>query len=303
MRDEHIFGNLGDKTVEELREILANEDMLPLDDESNTELIFRITELIIQKENKSTQQREEELGEFWTKLTESHGDKIPVNIKDTVRNREIISEPLGNSVNRHSKPRRFPKRQLVIAAAIVFILIISNIIAVQAFDFNIFRVIVGFTDDLFKRAIVTPDMEDDPINVSDEDTGGEFASFQDALDEFGIEHIHAPTWLPEGYQYARAEAGSLPNCDFLLAIYTDGGRELSIGITIYDDVLDVDSFYYEKSMGTPIVYTYSEHEIYIFVNVDMTIATWVDGLYNCDIQGNISEEEIKSIIKSLYSED
>jgi hypothetical protein len=37
--------------------------------------------------------------------------------------------------------------------------------------------------------------------------------------------------------------------------------------------------------------------------MDKVVATWVDGMTECDIHGDISADEIKIMINSMYTED
>jgi hypothetical protein len=95
----------------------------------------------------------------------------------------------------------------------------------------------------------------------------------------------------------------MPGRAKVLSVYTNGEREITISVISYSQILNEYSRDIEKSEGTPVVYNYNGMDFYIFSNLEMLVATWIDGMRDCDIQGNISEDEIKTIINSMYSED
>jgi hypothetical protein len=88
MSCELTDAELESKSITELQAMLADEKLLPLDDETNTDYIIRITEVIIRKENKPAEQREAERVAFWTRFLERYGDEIPIRLED------VLSKPV-----------------------------------------------------------------------------------------------------------------------------------------------------------------------------------------------------------------
>jgi hypothetical protein len=72
---------------------------------------------------------------------------------------------------------------------------------------------------------------------------------------------------------------------------------------LYSEVPEGRTQYVEKSENDPIVHSYSGIEFYVFKNLGKTVATWTNGMLDCEIQGDVSDEEMKAIINYIYSEE
>jgi hypothetical protein len=300
---------LENKTVGELRALLADERLLTSDSDGSNELIFKISEAIHAKENKSNAQLEAERVRFWAGLIVRYGDKIPVKLEDVVRKSKIRSENglLGAGAARrrsgYSFRLRKPVRRLAVAVALAAALLVCNSLIALAFNFNFLQTIVSFTDDLFVKTIVSTDNAPNFESPSHIGNSGEFASFQDALDELGIVRPQAPEKLPESFAVEMVQATERRDYVMAAAQYRNGDKTITITIRSYTNAPSERTDYTEKNAGVPDIYAYSGVEFYIFENMDRTVATWTDGMKDCSIQGNISAEEIKSIINSMYTED
>jgi hypothetical protein len=288
MSHELTDAELESKSIAELEAMLADDDLLPLDDETNTDYILRITGVIIKKENKPAEQIEAENIVFWTKFLERYGDEIPILLEDVLH-----TEPVR-------KPRKMPLRKLGIAAAAIAALFICNSVVALAFNVNVLRTVVSFTDELFTKKIVPEQtlVPDEPNKGADSYIG-EYASLQDTLDANGITQPKAPMWLPEGYVYSGVEINVSDDRIMVAGIYDSTDDNLAFIITSYANPPE-QLAYYEKNEGVPDIYERNGIEHYIFKNMDRTVATWFIGTSDCAIQGNISNEEMISIINSLY---
>jgi hypothetical protein len=292
------------KTVEELYAMLADDTLLPIDDDSNTDLILEITEAIVKKENKSPEQEEAERVAFWTRLLDRYGDQIPIRLEDVVP-RPVETPKSPHAANPNTAHTRRPRpvlfRKAGIAAAAVIALFVCNTLIALAFNFNALRAVISFTDELFIKTIVS---EQSPAiggpNSGVGNSIGEYSSLQDALDANGITQPKAPTWLPEGYEYSKTEIHVLPNQTLIAGIYSKADNELIFTVTSFTDTPPEYSRFTEKSEGEPIIHEQNGIEHYIFKNLDRTVATWLIGTSDCNMQGNISNEEMLSIINSLY---
>jgi hypothetical protein len=163
--------------------------------------------------------------------------------------------------------------------------------------------LVDFTDDLFIKTIVSSENTPTPENSPQIDDLPEFATFQDALNAIGIVRPRAPGQLPEGFELDFIQVAERPDYVIATAQYKSGESFMTITFRLYSEASDGRTQYVEKDGGDPIVYSYSDIEVYIFENIDTTVATWVDGMLDCNIQGTVSVTEIKTILKSMYTED
>ncbi|WP_066716856.1 DUF4367 domain-containing protein [Clostridium sp. Marseille-P299] len=294
------------KTVEELREMLADENILPLDDVLNSDLILKITEVIIKKENKTDDQRETERIAFWARLLINHGDKLPIRLDDVVKRRNVTTtkqEYLG--WNYSEVLHRVKFRRFAAVAAVILLLLMGNTISAYAFNFNILQTIAGFTDNVFHKTFVS--MENEEIThlsvLPEKIESSTYESFQDALDVYGISEVKEPTWLPSNYQFVGVQVSDTSEYDIIASIYKNEEKSITVTVIKYSEIPSGQTRSFEKSEGTPFIFSYNGIDHYIFSNVDKTMVTWTIGMNECDVQGDVSFDEMKSILESMYMED
>lgn len=73
----------------------------------------------------------------------------------------------------------------------------------------------------------------------------------------------------------------------------------SLLITHYKTTDDLDLYTFEKDNSVVEQYTSGQKTFYILSNDDTVTATWSDGLLVESISGNLTMEEIKTIIDSI----
>ena len=124
----------------------------------------------------------------------------------------------------------------------------------------------------------------------------------DKVSEYNNEIACVPKWLPDGYV-----AGDLriSEQDFYTTIrsefYKDiNSNQLYIDYRIYPSSDQISL--YEKDSIEVIEYVYSGITHYIMSNLDSTTIVWYNGNMESSIVGNISLDEAKKIINSIYGE-
>ncbi|MDR1158497.1 MAG: DUF4367 domain-containing protein [Oscillospiraceae bacterium] len=288
--------------------MLADDTLLPLDDPSNTDKILEILAIIRRKENKPAELREAERSAFWTRLLDRYGDQLPFRLEDVVRPREgkTSNGDAGSQASRTRFGRRLSwhriGRRFAAVAVLVTALLLVNTLVAYAFQVNILSAVVPFTDDLFHKTVVVSTV-DTPGSVGPPQgsrVNGGSTLLQTALDELGITQPNAPGWMPSGFVFDNLQVADAQSCKILAAQYKRGKEAITLTFALYDQPLTELTRTHEKSTGTPLEYERDGIIHYIFNNFDVTVVTWFDGVCDCDIQGNISVKEMKSIIDSMY---
>jgi hypothetical protein len=123
---------------------------------------------------------------------------------------------------------------------------------------------------------------------------------QAALNDMGITRPRPPGWLPDGFAFDGLQTTDMQNNKIITMQYKRGEETIILTFFVYKQSSTGSTRIYEKSAGTPLEYERNGIIHYIFNNLDVTVATWLDGLCECNIQGKISVEEMKSIIDSMY---
>jgi hypothetical protein len=309
MWEQFSAADLEGKSIDELKTLLADERLLMSDSDASNDLILRIAAVIHAKENKTEAQLEAERAAFWSGLAARYGSAIPVLPEYAPRERGqgVAGEKPGTKSDAARFFRRLKSRnpagRLAIAAILAAALLLGNAFAAFAFHINVLRMVVDFTDDLFSKTFVSGENTPNPENAPQiGDTPG-FTELQDALDEYGIISPRAPGHLPGGFECDFVQASVQPDYVKISAQYESGERVVTMTVRLYSDAPEGRAQYIEKSEGDPVVYSYFGIDFYIFKNIDRTVASWTDGMADCKIQGDVSDEEIKTIINSIYSEE
>jgi hypothetical protein len=308
--DYDVFGvdDLRAKSVDELGAMLADDNLFPIDDQGSNEVIDRITTLIIEK-NIPEQELEAKRTAIWEGLLRRHGDTIPIRLEDVTKKRKKA----GNSIasNKRSakdvrgNERRFGmRRSFVAVTAVVVFVLIGNTITTFAYGTNILQAVISFTDEVFRKDYVGYETET-VIQTSETPVlNSEFTTLQEAFDAFGITSQVAPTWLPEGFEPVSLKAASLTNKNRIIARYQNGEDTITISIVSFTANPGSQSHYFEKDSKPMEIFTYNGIEYYVFSNLEKNVATWIDDMNDFMIQGDISTDDIKNIIKSMNkSED
>jgi hypothetical protein len=300
---------LAGKSYAELQALLADERLLMSDGDASNDLIFRITAAMHAKENKTERQLEAERIRFWAGMVARYGDKIPVNLENVIQNRETrLASSGGGSAGRMYR-RRFLSRntlkRLVAVAALAAVVLVGNSLAAYAFNINFLRIAVDFTDSLFVKTIMPAEgvRPGDTDGSDGLDGSGAFAAFHNAFDAFGISRPRFPEQLPGGFGLDFFQVNERPDYAKISAQYKNGDKIVTAIVFSYSAVPEARTRHLEKSAGSPTVYARSGIEFYLFDNMERMVATWTDGYVDCEIQGNVSDEEMKAIIDSIYTED
>lgn len=203
------------------------------------------------------------------------------SVEPTERNPEL------EVMNR--RPRQWMRRLTAAAAAIAVVVVCS--VTASAFGFDIWETIVKWTQETLHLGSGS---DVGVFSEAEKDT-----SLQDVLLDYNITELLAPTWFPEGYELSDIITDETPMRLIIFAVYQNGQKEIQVHIKGY---LNGDPQQVERSDS--LIETYESNGItyYIFSNYDQLRAVWTTGIYECYISGELTVEEIKSMIDSINKE-
>ena len=260
-------------TTEELEEILRLDAQAPEEQESDTEIILYIMEVLADR-----------------KQNTCHTGKTALKAYESFKQNYMPEE--DNTVISYKEPiktkKRFSRwvRSIAAVLAVVIILALGSVTA-KAFGFNIWETVVKWTQETFHFG---------EWGNSDTDSNLSYSSLQEALDQGKITTKLAPTWLPSGYELVEIRVEQTPQRKTYLAKYKNEKQVLTITV---HDYLNSDPIYVEQHEGLV-----GEHEIsgityYLFSDNDVAKAVWINGSYECNILGNVTIEDLKLMINSI----
>lgn len=259
-------------TTEELEEILRLDAQALEEQESDTETILYIMEVLAARKRNNGH-----TGKTALEAYESFKQNYMPEVDNIETTRNVSAK---TSIT-------FPRwlRSLTATAAVLAILVAGSVTA-QAFGINIWEAVVKWTQETFLFG------EWGDSNIK---SNMPYASLQEALEKGNVPVSLVPTWIPVGYEIVEITAERSPAKKIYAAIYNYGGRELRITV---QDYLDRVPAYVEQSDGLVEEYEASGITYYLFKNNDRMQAVWIVDSYECRITGELTIEELKLMIDS-----
>ena len=260
-------------TTEELEEILRLDAQALEEQESDTETILYIMEVLTERKgnNGHTGKTALEAYESFKQNYMPEDDNIEVSYSEPVKTKNGFSRWL---------------RSLTAAAAVLAILVLGAVTA-KAFGFNIWEVVVKWTQETFHFG---------EWGNSNEDANLPYASLQDALEQGKITTSLAPNWFPDGYELAEIRVEQTPLKKIYMAKYSNGEKILRITV---QDYFDRNPVYVEQSEGLVEEYEVSGITYYLFKNNKRTQVEWIVDSFECRITGELTIDELKTMINSI----
>ena len=193
-----------------------------------------------------------------------------------------------------SKPRRksnvIPFRRIAAVAASL-VLVFSLTTTAHAFSFrDVWNAVVTWAQETFSFST--------GVEVSEPKANSEleYESLQEVLAHNRIDNSILPVWYPCEYILTEIITDKNPQQETYLAIYSNGQKKLKISVQSF---LSERPEQIEKSDDLIEIYAIAGVEYYIFGNHSQNSAVWINDIFECNISGEISVNELKSMIDSI----
>lgn len=282
-RRDSEFAKYDAMSTEELQQILREDASKPVGEESDSQALFYIMEVLAKR------RKERNEGKSAAEALESFK-------KNYYTEAETTSDSESAAVTRKRISTGRWRRGLVAAVAAICILIVGNSITASALGFDLFEIIAKWTQETFHWGYAGQIEE---TNAPSHEYSNPFASLYEALAKQNIPTELVPTWMPDGYQEGEIKTYETPNQRQVYANYQNGDNCIRVRVTDYLDTHPVQS---EQSDSLVEVYTHNGIDYYIFSNYEQLKAVWIYENYECFITGNLSVSEIKEMIESIGKE-
>lgn len=194
-------------------------------------------------------------------------------------------------------------RTLRIAVALAALLTLLTV-ATAAAGYDIWRMLAEWTAEkitLLPGQIEYADSDD--IHIPEEP--GEYTDIQEALTAYGINHPVVPQWMPEGFVL---EELIIDDDNFrgeinFVTLYSNGENTIIFQVNVYlehENGRKEDFSHIYKDEGDPIPYVVGDVTHLLTTNAGRSVALWANGPMECFINGDITIEELKQMIDSIY---
>lgn len=283
-RVDNEFEKYDAMSTEELQQLLREDASKPEGDETNMEALLYVMKVLAnrrqaQNEGKSP---EEALGSFMQNYY----------VED-----DKSSGSERNSSSRKHNPGFRRWMSGLIAAAAMFVLIIGSSLTASALGFDLWDIIVKWTQETFHFGYAIDSNESANPNSESMEL---FVGLQTALDDYDISTALVPTWIPKGYEEVDVSIEDTPRRRQFVAKYVYGDNTIRIRIA---DYFDGAPSQVEQSGSVLEVYTSNGIDYYIFSNYNQIQAVWINDDFECYIMGPLSISELKEMIDSIRKVD
>lgn len=279
-RNEDVFAKYNAMSTEELQQILREDASKPEgQEETSMEALFYIMEVLAQRRRARNEGKTpEEALEAFHKYYEE--DEVSSKTE---------REPVVRKKN--STTPNWIKR--LVAAAAIIILIFSGSITARAFGFDLWEIIVKWTQETFHfGSSQTITGSEDP----QKEENMAYAGLQAALDEFNISTPLVPKWIPEGYTEDTVKNIDTPKQRQFIGKYVCGDDTIKICIV---DYIDTYPSQLEQSDSVSEVYESAGVKYYFISNNEELRVAWVKDSFECYIIGPLSVDQLKQMVDSI----
>ena len=305
-RDRNAYSKFEHMSTEDLETILRLDYQLPEGEGLDPDTILAITEVIASREKSDSTPQYPDTDTAWNDFLTKyrpHGGSFLDTDADTVSKQEQSKSKPGDSpaVQRRRSVRWLTRTALV--AAIIAALLLATTVTASAFGYDLWDVIAEWSKETFTFTASSqanrsaPDVHQ--ASASSNLEGAEYSSLQDALDGYGITTPLAPTWIPERFELDSVNVEDTPTFTFFRASYEYCDDVLTINVILHKGSSQQYS-QWQKDNSTPDLYEKAGVSHYLMTNMGRERAVWLTSNYECGVSGDISHEELISIIDSIY---
>lgn len=282
---------------EKLMELLFSAP-IPATNPEDEAYVDALEEAILAKENEAPTGLLPNVDQQWLEFQKYYC------VADKRDNTDLLLEPAPLSSEAKSPVHRIKKRRLcrTVAIAAVIAALIALTVPVALGYVNIFEMIGQWTDDYFHFAPANGGLGSLTATSSiAAPQNTEFNTPKDALNAYGVKQSVLPNWYPNGFSLSESsvftqEAANMNEFTFL---YSNTESAIVLSFTQHVDSF-IGSNDYQKDVGPVQEYRVNNIVHYLYTNAGQSCASWYIENVECSINGDISMEELKEMIDSIY---
>ena len=282
-KKQQLRSMLAGKSTAELEELLALEAADLDAAEPNADFIATALEVMAERESAQdkelTEQAWKDFQEYYSLRKQEETDKVEEAPHDHRRKTE----------HRQRSPKIARVIRIGVVAAVLTVLLGSTV-----FGWNFFRAVADWTEETFHfltgQKVRAPEEEDvfRPQRLSVKKK---------------TEVSAIPSWSPVGTKTNGVPKETIRTNRFVVhASYLVGTREFTVRITIHDTPPETYIGTYQKDATIEEEYSAGGICHYIVGNNETISAMWVNGCVEGYIQGELTLEELRQMIDSIYEE-
>lgn len=272
-------------TTQELEDLLWRDFAAGQDGLLDTEAILAMTEVINRREEDTP--IDADVQADWENFRARIREEEPTPT-ESIPEKAPVAVPFAKPERK--KPRRRKLRWAVAVAAVVCLLVTIMMVPVSG-ERGVDRM-VRWTEQHFSFGAQSGLPQEHPGGVT-------YKEVQETVEGLTIQPV-LPTWYPEGTMLEEMEINDLLNGTSVDVLFSLGEDVFSLSISVYDTKQE-GTAQYEKNEGYVEPYYVNHVPHYIMENMGRRTAAWQNGNTENAIQGDLTVEELKQMIDSIYS--
>lgn len=284
-KKQQLRSMLAGKSTAELEELLALEAANLDATEPNADFIATVLEVIAERESA---QDEEMTEQAWKDFQEYYSLRKQEET-ETDNDEEAPHDHRRKTEHRQRSPKLIRVIRIGIVAAVLVVLLCGT-----AFGWNIFQAVADWTEETFHfltgQERQAPDEED-------------IFRAQRLSVEKRTDIASVPSWAPDETSTNGSPKDNIRTDRVAVyASYLAGTREFTVRIIIHDTPPETYIGTYQKDATIEEEYSAGGICHYIVGNNETISAMWVNGCVEGYIQGELTLEELRQMIDSIYEE-
>lgn len=203
------------------------------------------------------------------------------------------AETSGSSPAKKHSSRALIK---ILPIAAVLVLLFGSMTA-QAFGIDVFGTIARWTSEIFQLSSSSTPYATIRTNPLDEGEEAYYDTLEEAVEAFGITAPIAPKWIPDRFELVKVTAINKSGGVFICADYEGDDGYLQIRCREKNG----SNFSSLEQEGSDVeAHFKGEIKHYLLSDMDRQKVFWNNGDLECRIAGNVSRQELKDIVDSIY---
>lgn len=291
LKSSRRLENLKRLSTEQLEELLRTAPVLSGDQETS-EYYDAIEAVLLQRETEAPTGRLSDLDASWEEFRRQYAAPEGRGLR-LYSDGDRESPPSAGS-----RSSAVFRKVLPIAATIA--VVFMSMIAAQAAGVDVFGSLARWTEETFhfNGGDSTPAADGTRPQVEDET----YLAIQAEVDKLGIDVPVVPTWFPDGYELQEIQSSNPDITEWKgvdCLFRNENSQTLRFRITKYEDDYDISSIVFEKDGQQVTEYIGGDKLFYIMSNNSRKTATWSDGQLVVSINGEFSQDIMKTMIDSI----
>ena len=199
-------------------------------------------------------------------------------------------------------PARHRCLRTVQLAALLAALLMLVTVATAAAGYDIWGMLAEWTEETLTLAPGQIEYAN-PDDLHIPEGPREYAGLQEALTDYGLNRSVVPKWMPDGFALYELIVDNSYGEIVFHAAYCRERKFLIVQVNVYleDQDRQSDHFWnWQKDEGDPIPYEAGGITHLLATNMGRPVALWANGPVECAISGDITMDELKQMIDSIY---